>query len=81
MPREGAIIFSDLIGKLDMLRIECPKCGRAGRYRLADLITRYGQGEKVFAFTDDVTANCSRKHARSDSDPCGAICPDLPKVL
>jgi hypothetical protein len=30
MPRDGAIIFRDLIGKLDVLRIECPKCGRAG---------------------------------------------------
>jgi hypothetical protein len=33
MPRDGAIIFNDLIGKLDVLRIECPKCGRSGRYR------------------------------------------------
>jgi hypothetical protein len=81
MPREGAIIFSDLIGKLDLLRVECPKCGRSGRYRLADLIMRYGRDEKVFAFTDDVTANCTRKRARRDRDPCGAICPDLPKVL
>ena len=24
MPRDGAIIFSDLIGKLDMLRVSCP---------------------------------------------------------
>jgi hypothetical protein len=24
MPREGAIIFSDLIGKLDAVRITCP---------------------------------------------------------
>jgi hypothetical protein len=43
MPRDGAIILGDLIGKLDMLPIECSKCGRSGRYRLADLITRYGQ--------------------------------------
>jgi hypothetical protein len=49
MPREAAIIFSDLIGKLDVLRVECPKCGRSGRYRLADLISRYGRGEKLFA--------------------------------
>jgi hypothetical protein len=81
MPREGAIIFSDLIGKLDVLRIECAKCGRSGRYRLADLITRYGRNEKLFAFSADVTANCTRTQARSDSDPCGANCPDLPKVL
>ena len=62
MPRDGAIIFGDLIGKLDMLRIECPKCGRSARYRLADLIMRYGRDEKVFAFTADVTANRARQH-------------------
>jgi hypothetical protein len=45
------------------------------------LITRYGRNEKLFAFSADVTANCTRKQARSDSDPCGANCPDLPKVL
>jgi len=43
MPPDGAIIFGDLVRKLDLLRIECPKCGRLGRYRLADLITRYGR--------------------------------------
>jgi hypothetical protein len=77
----SAIIVGDLLGRLGMLRIECPKCGRLGRYRLADLIMRYGREEKVFAFTDDMTANCTRRNARSDSDPCGAICPDLPKVM
>jgi hypothetical protein len=78
MPRDSAIIFGDLIGKLDLLRIECPKCGRSSRYRLADLLTRYGRNEKVFRFTEDVTANCARKQARSDNDPCSAICSDLP---
>jgi hypothetical protein len=34
MPRDGAIIFSDLIGKLDVLRVTCAKCKRVGRYRL-----------------------------------------------
>ena len=28
-PRDGAIIFSDLIGKLDVLRVTCDKCARA----------------------------------------------------
>jgi hypothetical protein len=48
---DAAIIFGDLIGKLDMLRVERPKCGRSGRYRLADLLMRYGRNEKIFAFT------------------------------
>jgi hypothetical protein len=81
MPRGGAIIFGDLISKLDVLHVECPKCERVGRYRVADLIARYGCDEKLFAWTDEITANCARRRARSDSDPCSAICPDLPKVL
>ena len=40
---------------------------------VADLITRYGRDEKIFAFTADVTANCARKRARSDSDRCCAV--------
>ena len=27
MPRDGATIFSDLIGKLDLLRVSCEKWG------------------------------------------------------
>jgi hypothetical protein len=26
---------------------------------------------------DEITADCPRKRARNDSDPCGAICLDL----
>ena len=81
MPRDGAIIFSDLIGKIDLLRIECARCGRAGQYPLAKLIVRYGRAEKLFTWRDEITAECPRKQARHESDPCGAICPDLPKVL
>ena len=40
MPRDGAIIFSDLIGKLDVLRVACEKCGRDGSYRLNGLIDK-----------------------------------------
>jgi hypothetical protein len=35
MPRDGATIFGDLIGKLDTVRVACGKCGRSGRYRLS----------------------------------------------
>jgi hypothetical protein len=31
MPCDGAIIFSDLTGKLDVLRVACAKCERAER--------------------------------------------------
>ena len=41
MPRNGAIIFRDLVGKLGVLSVECDKCGRRGRYHLYRLIERY----------------------------------------
>jgi hypothetical protein len=44
MPRDGAIIFRDIVGKLDVLRVECDKCGRRGSYRVDRLIERYGIG-------------------------------------
>jgi hypothetical protein len=34
MSRDGAINFADLIGKLDLLRVACDKCGRDGCYGL-----------------------------------------------
>jgi hypothetical protein len=48
MPREGAIVFRDLVGKLDVLNVECEKCGRRGRYHLHRLIERYGIDTKLF---------------------------------
>jgi len=38
VPRDGAIIFGDLIGKLDVLEVACEKCRRKGRYAVARLI-------------------------------------------
>jgi hypothetical protein len=38
MPRDGAIVFADLIGKLDLLRVACDKCGRDGCYGLNRLL-------------------------------------------
>jgi hypothetical protein len=43
MPRGGAIIFGDLVGKLDALNVTCDKCGRKGRYKLARLIEQCGR--------------------------------------
>ena len=61
MPREGAIIFRDLIGKLEVLDIECDKCGRRGRYHLHRLIERYGIDAKLFDWSDEITAGLPTK--------------------
>jgi hypothetical protein len=43
LPGDGAIILSDLIGKLDVLRVACEKCGRDGSYQLNGLIETRGR--------------------------------------
>jgi hypothetical protein len=81
MPREGAIIFRELVGKLNVLNIECEKCGRRGRYHLDRLIERYGLDAKLFEWSDEITADCPRKQAMNLTDICGARCPDPSKVV
>jgi hypothetical protein len=66
MPREGAIIFRDLIGKLDVLNVECDKRGRRGRYRLDRLIERYGIDAKLFEWSDEITRTvCASRRTTS----------------
>jgi len=81
MSREGAIIFADLIGKLDVLYVHCPKCSRAGRYRVRQLIEERGGNGKLIDWLDEITTDCPKKQAHNMNDPCGARFPDLPRVL
>jgi hypothetical protein len=81
MPHDGAIIFSDLIGKLDVLRVACAKCERAGRYRLDHLIESRGRDAKIVDWLDEITADCPKKSAPNWSDQCAARCPNLVAVL
>ena len=81
MPRDGAITFGDLYGRLDVLRVTCDKCGRGGSYGLSRLINQRGRDAKVVDWLGELTAECPKKIARNMNDPCGAKCPQLPKVL
>jgi len=78
---DGAITFGDLIGKLDVLRVACDGCGRAGSYRVARLIEQHGRDAKIVDWLDEIAADCPKKSAHNMSDQCGARCPDLPRVL
>ena len=60
MPRDGAIIVGDLVGKLDVLEVACDKCGRKGRYAVARLIEQRGRDAKVVDFLADITADCPK---------------------
>jgi hypothetical protein len=79
MPRDGATTFSDLIGKLDMLRVACDN--RAGSYRVARLIELHGLDAKIVDWLDKIAADCPKRATVSWNDRCRVKCPDLPKVL
>jgi hypothetical protein len=81
MPRDGSLTPADLIGKLAILRVECEKCGRSGQYRVDRLLRQLGRDAKLTDWLGDITADCPHKLRPGYSDPCGARCPDLPKVL
>ena len=75
MPRDGAITFRDIVGKLEILRVECDKC--AIRLTVSSNATALTRSCSTF----EPEADCPRKIARNDYDPCGARCPDLSKVV
>ena len=81
MPRDDAMIFGDLIGKLDTLTVACEKCHRSGRYAVRRLVRERGRSGKIIEWLAELTAACPRKIKGSMSDQCAARCPELPKVL
>ena len=46
MPRDGAIIVRDLVGKLEVLTVQCGKCGGAERYPAWLAKVRCGQSDR-----------------------------------
>jgi hypothetical protein len=77
MPRNGALIVRDLIGRLDRLRVECAKCDRRGSYSVAKLDPDTSLPDRLA----EVSADCPRRKAGKWSDACDARCPDLSKLF
>jgi hypothetical protein len=61
MPRDGAMIFSGLFGRLDIVRVTCDKCDRAGSYRLNRQVESRGHDAKIIDWLDEITKDCPRK--------------------
>ena len=70
---------SDPIGKLDLTRVDCDKCGRDGCYGLGRLTDK--RGRELIEWLDELTADCPKKQAHNINDPCGVRCPQLPKAM
>ena len=59
---------------LDVVRIECERCNRAGSYRLGGLVERFGAD---IALPDLLMALAQCERRRDFSRPCGARFADL----
>jgi hypothetical protein len=81
MSHDGATIFGDLIGKLDVLRVHCDECRRFGLPRVRRLIENRGSNYSLPDWLDELAANCSKRITVNWNDRCGAQCPDLARVL
>jgi hypothetical protein len=80
MPRTF-LIFGDIHGKLDVLRVECSKCGRKGRYNVHKLIAKYGRNGNMMKWKEQLNGDCPRRDAQGLHERCDLICPDLPKIV
>jgi hypothetical protein len=74
------LVFGDIEGKLDMLHVECSRCGRKGRYNVGKLIEKYGRNANMMKWKEQLNGDCPRRDAPQMHDRCDLI-PDLPKVL
>ena len=75
MPSDGTI--GGLVGKLDVLCIECSTCGRQGRYQVARLLAELGPAGRLTDWLSERTADCPQKAPGGPTRACGAVMPDL----
>jgi hypothetical protein len=75
MPSDETI--GGLVGKLDVLRVECPTCGRQGRYHVARLLEESGPRYRLTDWLSERTADCPQKDPAGPTRACGAVMPDL----
>ena len=59
MPRTSATS-----GKLDVLRVECTKCPRKGRYSVRRLIEKYGRKGNMMKWKEQLNGDCQKRDAQ-----------------
>jgi hypothetical protein len=75
------LVFGDIEGKLDMLRVECTRCQRKGCYSVLKLIQQYGRKGNLMKWMEMLNSDCPKRDAAQLRERCDLICPDLPTVL
>jgi hypothetical protein len=63
-----------------VLRIECDKCSRRGRYGLASVVDKIGLDGKLTEWLYQLTRDCPRRRSPGLSNPCDVRIADLVKL-
>jgi hypothetical protein len=74
------IVFGDLEGTLEVLRVECTRVRCRGRYSVTKLVEKYGRKGNLMKWREQLNGDCPKRDGRP-LDRCDLLCPDLPKVL
>lgn len=80
MGKNGAVLLGELAARATHIEIECSRCERKGRYRIARLVARLGED---FPMTDlgAELADCPRRSATAHHERCDVLFPGLPRVM
>jgi len=70
------LVFGDIEGKLDVLRVECTKCARKGRYSVRKLIEKYGRKGNLMKWKEQLNGGLPKTRCTQRD---GALRPDLPR--
>ena len=54
------LVFGDIEGKLEVLRVECTRCPRKGRYNVAKLIEKYGRKGNMMKWKEQLIKRNAR---------------------
>ena len=74
-------VDGELVRGKTLIRIECTRCERKGRYVVAKLLAQYGRSGNMSKWVSDLRGDCPKRNAAQLHERCDLICPDLPKVL
>jgi hypothetical protein len=75
-PGCGAVLLRDYSAG-EVVRVTCRRCDRAGRYRLAGLVERFGPAAGLPDVLEALAADCPQRDVNRFGDPCGALFADL----
>ena len=57
------LVFEDIEGKLDVLRVECTRCQRKGRYSVRRLIEKFGRQANMMKWREQLNGDCHKRDA------------------